>query len=113
MKDIMAKESSTADQGVPSFAYNPSLKTQGLLFELSRPLDELGGLLLNRFASQQLTMKEIYERHNVGTPFIEQNYKAVLMSLEREGKITADPPASKRRANSFADHVLVTFPGRS
>lgn len=113
MKDIMAKESSTADQGVPSFAYNPSLKTQGLLFELSRPLDELGGLLLNRFAGQKLTMKEIYERHNVGTPFVEQNYKAVLMSLEREGKIKADPPASKRRANTFANYVLVTFPRRS
>lgn len=113
MKEIMAKQSSTADQGVPSFAYNPALKTQGLLFELSRPLDELGGVLLNRFAGQQLAMKELYERHNVGTPFIEQNYKAVLMSLEREGKITADPPAAKRRANTFADRVLVTFPWRS
>jgi GMT-like protein len=113
MKDIMAKESSSTEQGVPSFEYNPSLEAQGLLFELNRPLDELGGLLLNRFVGQKLTMKEIYEVHNVGTRFIKANYKAVLLSLEREGKIEADPPMSNRRPNTFADHVRVTFPQRA
>jgi three-Cys-motif partner protein len=114
MKSIMAKESSSTEQGVPSFEYNPALKTQGLLFELNRPLDQLGGLLLNRFAGQRLTMKEIYEAHNVGTRFIKQNYKTILLSLEREGKIKAEPPLSERKPkNSFADHVRVTFPQRS
>jgi three-Cys-motif partner protein len=113
MKDIMAKESSTTEQGVPSFEYNPFLSTQGLLFELSRPLDELGGPLLNRFAGQKLTMKEIYEVHNVGTRFIKSNYKAALLSLEREGKIKADPPMANRRPTTFADHVRVTFPRRA
>jgi three-Cys-motif partner protein len=113
MKDIMAKESSSTEQGVPSFEYNPSLETQGLLFELNRPLDELGGLLLNRFVGQRLTMKEIYEVHNVGTRFIKTNYKTVLLSLEREDKIKADLPMSKRRPNTFADHVRVTFPRKA
>ena len=42
MKDIMAKESTTADQGVPSFAYSPADESMPLLFELSRPLEDLG-----------------------------------------------------------------------
>jgi len=112
MKDIMAKQSSITEQGVPSFEYNPSLETQGLLFELNRPLDELGGLLLSRFAGQSLTMKEIYEAHNVGTRFIKANYKAVLLALEREGRIQADPPMAERKSNTFADHVRATFPQR-
>lgn len=111
MKEIMAKESET-EQGVPSFEYNPSHRRQGLLFDLSHPLDELGELLLEDFAGQQLTMKKIYETHHVGRPFIKPNYKAALISLETEGKIKADPPRAKRQANTFADHVRVTFPRR-
>ena len=42
MKEIMAKESSSTEQGVPTFEYNPSIREQGILFELSRPLDDLG-----------------------------------------------------------------------
>ena len=112
MKEIMAKESSDTEQGVPSFEYNPSHSTQGLLFELSRPLDELGELLLEEFAGQQLTMKKIYEMHNVGRRFIKSNYKAALISLETEDKIKADPPRAGRPANTFADRVRVTFPLR-
>ncbi len=73
----------------------------------------IGGLLLNRFVGQRLTMKEIYEVHNIGTRFIKANYKTVLLSLEREGKIKADPPMSNRRSNTFADHVRVTFPRKA
>jgi three-Cys-motif partner protein len=40
MKGVMASESSGSEQGVPSFEYNPSFRRQGLLFELSRPLDD-------------------------------------------------------------------------
>jgi three-Cys-motif partner protein len=44
MKDIMAKESSSREQGVPSFEYNPATRQQPLLFELSRPLDDLADI---------------------------------------------------------------------
>ncbi|NOT55205.1 MAG: three-Cys-motif partner protein TcmP [Deltaproteobacteria bacterium] len=109
MKDIMAKESSSTEQGVPSFEYNPALRDQGLLFELSRPLDELAGMLLQNFAGQSLTMKQIFERHHIGRRFIERNYKDVLLKLEADGKIVPYPPSSRRRKNSFADTVQVTF----
>jgi hypothetical protein len=108
MKEIMAKESSTTEQGVPSFEYNPATKFQPLLFELSRPLDELTDMLLDEFADQTMTMIDVYQRHHIGKRYIKKNYKDALLKLEAKGKITAEP--SKRRKNTFADTVRVTFP---
>ncbi len=114
MKDIMAKESSTTEQGVPSFEYNPATQAQPLLFELSRPLDELADMLLDEFAGQTMPMKEVYNKHHVGKRYIEKNYKTALNQLEARGKITAEPSARARRKYkgeiTFADDVMVTFP---
>lgn len=110
MKEIMARESSNTSQGVPSFQYCPATTRQPMLFELSRPLDELEGLLMAEFAGKTLTMEQIYERHNLGQPYIESNYKVALKSLETKGKIIADPPAERRRRGTFGSDVLVTFP---
>ena len=110
MKEIMAKESSDAEQGVANFEYNPvDARTgaqQQLLFQLSRPLDDLGDVLLRGFARQKLTMHQIYERHNVNRPYTKRNYKQVLIQLEEQGKITAP----KHRKGTFGDTVQVTFP---
>ncbi len=111
MKGVMARESSTADQGVPSLEYNPATKDQRLLFELSQPLDELEGQLLNDFAGDTLTMRQIYERHSVDRPFTETNYKETLKSLEAKGAIQAIS-SKPRRKNTFADHVSAKFPMR-
>ncbi len=73
MKEIMAKESSLHEQGVPSFQYSPADKRFPLLFELNRPLDELEEMLLTQFAGQKLSMKNIYEKHNVGRRFVATN----------------------------------------
>lgn len=59
MKDIMARESSEQNQGVPSFEFSPASEKFPMLFELSRPLDDLEEMLLGEFAGQTLTMKEI------------------------------------------------------
>ncbi|MCR4315214.1 MAG: three-Cys-motif partner protein TcmP [Planctomycetes bacterium] len=109
MKEIMAKECSSNEQGVPSFEYNPvdgrtKLK-QLLLFNLSRPLDDLAEMLLGEFAGQKLTMEEIYQQHNVDRPYIKKNYKDVLKTLEEDGKITV----GKHRKGTFGDNVVVTF----
>ncbi len=106
MKEIMAKESSEANQGVSSFEYSVATKRQALLFRLSRPLDELSEMLLREFAGQKISMKEIYEKHSVDTPFIKKNYKDVLWQLEEAGKITA----SKHRRKTFGDNVIASFP---
>ncbi len=111
MKEVMAKESSSENQGVASYEYNPGVLGQGRLFELSRPLDQLGGMLLNEFAGRRMTTQEIIDTHHIGRPYLAKNYKQVLMQLETEGKITVETAAGKaRRKNSFADHLIVNFP---
>ena len=116
MKEIMAKESSTADQGVPSFEYNRATDRQTLLFEFYRPLDDLKELLLTEFAGQRLSMLDIYRRHHIDRRFIKANYKQILRDMESNRQIKAEPPASKRPlskgAVTFSDTVMVTFPSK-
>jgi three-Cys-motif partner protein len=115
MKDIMASQSSVADQGVPSFTYNPADSRFPLLFELTRPLDDLESMLLKDFAGRRLSLEALYEEHSVGKPYLLKNYRDVLRTLERVGKITADPPAERRPKRkgevTFSEKVMVTFPG--
>ncbi len=114
MKRVMANESSSAEQGVPSFEYSPATERQPLLFELSRPLDDLGEMLLDEFAGQTLTMEQIYDEHNYGRRYIDKNYKDVLTKLEVDGKITGDPSYDNRPTRkgeiTCANHVEFTFP---
>lgn len=110
MKEIMAKESSLHEQGVASFQYSPADVRFPVLFELNRPLDDLQDLLLEHFAGQTLSMNAVYERHNVGRPFISKNYKDALKALEDKDSIVCDPPKAKRRSGTFGPDVKVTFP---
>lgn len=114
MKEIMAKESSTADQGVPSFIYNPVDERYKRLFEFTRPLDDLKEMLLSEFSGKKLKVQDIFEQHSVDKPFLKSNYKDCLRKLEEEGKVKADPPASKRRkrngVSTVADQVVFAFP---
>ncbi|ATB33884.1 three-Cys-motif partner protein TcmP [Melittangium boletus] len=114
MKGIMAGESSSAPQGVASFRYSPADARFPILFDLTRPLDDLAGMLLADFAGQSLRMQDIFDKHHVGKPFVEKNYRAALRQLEAAGKVQADPPATKRRKRkgevTFAPDVRVTFP---
>ncbi|MFH2145091.1 MAG: three-Cys-motif partner protein TcmP [Candidatus Omnitrophota bacterium] len=112
MKEIMAKESSKAIQGVPSFEYCPADKKQKLLFELSRPLDDLGNMLLEEYAGRRISMIEIYKSHSVGKRYIKKNYKDVLIQLESKKMIKAKPEANNRRTNTFGDGVEIYFPER-
>jgi three-Cys-motif partner protein len=116
MKKIMAAESSTSQQGVASFEYNPADERQPLLLEYLRPLDELEGMLLSEYAGRTMTMKAIYDAHNVGRPYTDANYKEALRKMELEGKVRADPghlARPKRKGEvTFADSVRVTFPAK-
>ena len=116
MKEIMAKQSTASDQGVPSFCYNPADQRFPLLFELTRPLDDLLKMLLCDFAGNTFTVRQVYERHSVGKRYVLKNYKDALRQLEAAGKVEADPPAAERPLRkgelTFADSVLVAFPKR-
>ena len=96
-----------------SCSYNPAdyLPKQSLLFRLSRPLVDLQNMLMIKFAGKTISMLEIYQQHNVDTPYIKKNYKEALKVLEKEGKIiTKKPKGKKRREGTFADSVLASFP---
>lgn len=110
MKEIMAGESSTNDDGVASFAYSPADKDTPYLLSFLQPLTDLKKKLPRKFAGRTMTMYEIYfeYEHLATTPFIKKNYKQALLDLESDGKIAAEP----HRKNTFADHVKVTFPRR-
>lgn len=110
MKEIMAKYSTETVQGVPTFEYCPATKRQPFLFSFRWPMKGLSEMLLEEFTGQTLTMGEIYHRHHVGKPFIKKNYKAELIKMEEKEEIRAKPSAENRRAGTFGDNVLVTFP---
>ena len=110
MKDTMAGFSSEKPQGVPTFEFDPTVAKEPKLFDMRTPLDALVAALPKDFAGQNLVMSRVYERHNVGTPYIKSNYKAALLTLERAGRVTAEPPAAKRRKDTFGDDVIVRFP---
>jgi hypothetical protein len=108
MKEIMAKESSTSDEGVASLEYSPADANTPLLFSLKRSMEQLRGSLLSTFRGQTLPMIEIYNQHHVDTPFIKRNYKDALLELEQTKIIYAEP--TKRPGGTFGDNVRVTFP---
>jgi three-Cys-motif partner protein len=110
MKQIMATESSNAEQGVASFQYSPADRRFPMLFELARPMDDLGPALLAAFAGRTLTTLEIYKEHSVGRPYLKKHYKMALAQMEREGAVTAQPAAAARPKGTFADSVRVSFP---
>lgn len=110
MKQIMASASSRADQGVASFAYSPADASMPMLFELSRPLDDLRGMLQKEYSGKTLSVIDLYERHSVGRPYLKRNYKDVLMKMEEEGKLKVKDPEQKlRRKGQLADRLYVTF----
>lgn len=116
MKEIMYKESTEKIGGVASFEYNPrdAYFRQGSLFDmLSRPLDELQGMLLQQYAGQTIDFISLYEEHSVDKPYIKKNYKEVLKVLLESGKITAVNAKTGKlpRKGTFSDDMRVTFGG--
>lgn len=111
MKEIMAKASSSQEDGVPSFTFCPATgPEQPLLFKLNQPLKDLRRSLLAEFAGQTISMRKLYEKHSVGRPYISKNYKEVLVEMEKEGAIKTKGRKSKR---GFADSIVVTFPRKA
>lgn len=111
MKDIMAQESTSSQQGVASFSYNSADLSQPILFDYARPLDELKGMLTQEFSGQSLTVKAIFERHHVGKRYLKKNYIEAVIFLEEGGQVTTTRTAAHRKHRQCpADKVTVTFP---
>jgi three-Cys-motif partner protein len=109
MKDVMAKESSTTIQGVPTFCYCPAHVRQPMLLSFSNPLDELKKMVLSDFAGETISTRELIEKHSIGKPFIKKNYKDVLKELLIAGTISACRENGKSINRGFPDDIIVTF----
>jgi three-Cys-motif partner protein len=110
MKEIMWRASTEKINGVANYTYLPTLPRYASLFPDSVTLEDLQMDLLRKYASKRMAVKEIYEAHNVGTPFVLYNYKEALKQLESVDKIKVIPPAHSRRNNTMADTVKIVFP---
>jgi hypothetical protein len=66
----LAKESSTEDEGVPSFMYSPADTSMPLLFSLTRPLSAMRHDLLRMFTGRELCRDDIYKSHSVDKPYM-------------------------------------------
>lgn len=114
MKDIMYKESSENFCGVASFEYNPRIMNfrQGSLFDmLSRPLDDLEGMLLEQYAGTTIDFKQLFEEHSIDKPFIKKNYQDVLKTFLEDKKIIAYNPKTGKppRKGTFSENMRITF----
>jgi three-Cys-motif partner protein len=109
MKEIMANASSSHYQGIPSFEYSPVEEKKPHLLFANSPLDDLQKDLTTVFAGKSLSVLELYNTHNVGTCYIKRNYKQALIQLEGQGTVIMNPPSDKRKKNTLADGVNVTF----
>lgn len=107
MREIMAKCSSSSEQGVPSFEYN--IKETGDLFY--HPLNELKAMLIEEFQGRRIQMKEVYLEHSPGFNYIKSNYKAALRQLYAENKIEVTSSQGKPpRKGTMGDSVIIQFP---
>jgi three-Cys-motif partner protein len=109
MKGIMAKESSTTDEGVPSFQYSPADATMPLLFSLQQPMSKLKDMLRVGYARRTLTFRTIYEEHSVDRSYIRKNYRDALKELEADGFISAYSNEKTRKKGTFPEHVSIHF----
>ena len=114
MKKIMYKESTSHEDGVASFEYNPRdllSEKQHLLFQLSAPLGELREDVLRAYRGKTINLESLYKEHSVDRPFVIQNYKEVLKELLTENIIAAIGKGGKPpRKGSFAEQTIITFP---
>ena len=53
---------------------------------------------------------DLYESHSVGRPFLEKNYKELLLKMEKDGLVELkDPQGKTRRKGKLPDRLIVRF----
>lgn len=123
MKDKMARFSEKSEiDAIPLFEYvEPSPKPQVGLFSIHTmvppkrfpwSISALVGELSRRYAkTEAMTFKELFERDNVGTPYLERHYREALWKLmERGGVITMlKPDGSAPKRGTCPSETVITF----
>jgi len=109
MKQIMAKESSTAPHGVPSYIYCPADAAAPPQLEFVNPIEKLANELFFRMAGTRTTVGDLIKREEPTTRFLEKNYRDAIIHLELNGRLVADPPLGVRRRGTCGPNVVLTF----
>jgi three-Cys-motif partner protein len=100
MKSILRSASSEVTEGVGSGEHNPrAAEAPGSLFG---GLYEVEERLLLGFAGRTLPFSALLEQE-AQTQYTESNYRDAVLKLEREGRVTVDPPAEKRRLQAGSE----------
>jgi len=109
MKDVMAKQSNVQrGGGIIEFTFSDIAVPEPILL-MNFEFDQLKTSLCDRFRGKTLTMKVIYEKHNVGTDYLPRNYRDALNQLDAEGKIKTVPRKVRVGKVTFGDDVHITF----
>ena len=93
MKVILRSASSVVTEGVGSGEHNPRAVAAGpSLFEGPYEVEDR---LLSAFLGRVITFGRLLQEE-AQTRYTESNYRDAVLKLEREGRITVDPPAERR-----------------
>jgi hypothetical protein len=112
MADIMGNLSSDTEEDVSSFEFTTQPKQTSLFAPAVDPIDELANAILRHCAGQTLTTAQIFDRCTFpGKNYRLKNYKQALLRLEEQKAVRTSPSADQRKADTFGDNVVVTFPG--
>lgn len=113
MGRIFNAASSTVTEGVGSGEHDPrAADRSGSLFA---GLYEVQEHLMNRFQGRRIQFARILEEES-GTRFTESNYRDAILELERDLRVTVEPPAESRRwqagrlKRALPVTVYITFP---
>ena len=112
----MAKESSKLEDGIANFGFNPEDKSgqQDLFSSIHSPINDLANELLEAFAGQTITSRDVFYKHNLGKNFVWKNYQDALRKLEEESRIQTSPNSEERRRVgdmvTFGENVSISFP---
>lgn len=110
MKQIMYKASIKDPDGIALFRFDYQDHESHQISLFPDPENSIEGLkesILKIYQRCVIRGDELFGEHNVGTNYVEQNYKTALRQLYDEGIITTD---RKPRKGSFPLNITITFP---
>ncbi len=119
MKSVMYAVSEERNQGMAHFGYvrAVSKKRTPLLALLNQPLNDLGDQVCDEFAGIRGTWKQLSDQYNdryPRNPFVDQNWRTLMLDLEAAGRIIPATPRDMRPKRNgqptFSDKISVRIP---
>lgn len=108
MKEIMGKEGLIDEDGVPSYEFRPDEigPSQIGLFKPPSKLNELKHSILEKYRGRSTTVSRLIEEMGPETPYIEKNFKQVLLELEAEGQLEV---SGRKKTDTMPNAARVKF----